>query len=97
MSHLQRSTFTVTNLSPLGLDSFSPVSNPPEVAILGVNRVRERVVPDGNDGDVAVRRRMTVDLTFDHRPLDGADAARFLETLADRVHNAETLVDACSR
>lgn len=92
MSDLQGSTFTVTNLGVLGVDSFTPVINPPEVAILGIDRVRERVVPD--DGDVAVRRRLNVDLTFDHRPVDGADAARFLTTLANRVEHAEELTDA---
>lgn len=76
-------TMTVSNLGPLGVDSFTPVINPPEVAILGVGRVRKRTVPVGEA--VAVRRRFTLDLSFDHRVVDGADAARFLDTLAAEV------------
>lgn len=80
MSDLRGSTITVTNLGVFGTDSFSPVINPPEVAILGINRIRERAVP-GDDG-VEFRRQIGIDLTFDHRPVDGADAARLLDTLA---------------
>ena len=91
MSDLQGSTLTVTNLGPFGTDSFTPIINPPEVAILAVNRIRERAVPDG-DG-VAFRRQIGIDLSFDHRPLDGADAARFLGTLDENLANAAELVD----
>lgn len=87
MSELRGGTFTVTNLGVLGVDSFTPIINPPEVAILGVGRIRERARPDGEDG-VAFRRYIGFDLTFDHRVVDGADAARFLETLADCLENA---------
>jgi len=79
MSDLQHGTFTVSNLGPLGVDSFTPIINPPEVAILGVDRLRERAVP-GEDGP-EFRREIRFDLTIDHRIVDGADAARFLETL----------------
>ncbi|WP_254533752.1 2-oxo acid dehydrogenase subunit E2 [Natrinema gelatinilyticum] len=81
MSDLKGSTFTVSNLGPLGSDSFTPVINPPEVGILGVNRIRER--PAFVDGDVESNRYLNFDLSIDHRAVDGADAARFLETLAD--------------
>lgn len=81
MSDLRGSTFTVSNLGPLGSDSFTPVINPPEVGILGVNRIRER--PTFVDGEVERRPYLNFDLSFDHRVVDGADAARFLETLAD--------------
>ena len=92
-------TFTVSNLGPLGVDSFTPIINPPQVAILGVNRVRERAVraADGggdSDGDadsgvdgVAFRRQLPLDLSFDHRVIDGADAARFLRTLASVIED----------
>ncbi|MFC7137845.1 2-oxo acid dehydrogenase subunit E2 [Halobaculum litoreum] len=83
---LRGGTFTVSNLGPLGVDSFTPVINPPQVAILGVNRIRERAVPaDTADETVAFRRHLPLDLSFDHRVVDGADAARFLDTLADRI------------
>ena len=90
MSTFRGGTFTVSNLGPLGVDSFTPVINPPEVAILGVGRLRERAIPDG-DG-VAFRQTMTLDLSFDHRVVDGADAARFLGTLSDNLEAAERYV-----
>jgi pyruvate dehydrogenase E2 component (dihydrolipoamide acetyltransferase) len=86
MSTFRGGTFTVSNLGPLGVDSFTPVINPPEVAILGVGRTTDRAVPTG-DG-VERRRELTLDLSFDHRVVDGADAARFLGTLAEHVADA---------
>jgi len=83
MKTFQGGTVTVSNLGPLGVDSFTPIINPPEIAILGVNRIREEAVPDGDD--FAVERRLTLDLSFDHRVVDGADAARFLRTLAGHL------------
>ena len=91
MKTFQGGTFTVSNLGPLGVDSFDPIINPPEVAILGVNRIREEVVPDGDD--FAVEKRLTLDLSFDHRVVDGADAARFLRTLAGHIDEAETYAE----
>jgi pyruvate dehydrogenase E2 component (dihydrolipoamide acetyltransferase) len=88
MSDLRGGTFTVTNLGVLGVDSFTPVINPPEVAILGVGRLSEQARPADDDG-VEFRREMTLDLSFDHRVVDGADAARFLGTLAEHIENAE--------
>ncbi|PGF16660.1 dihydrolipoyllysine acetyltransferase [Natrinema sp. CBA1119] len=90
MSDLRGGTFTVTNLGVLGIDSFTPIINPPEIAILGVNRIRER--PQRGDDGIEFRNRMNVDLSFDHRIVDGADAARFLATLADRLTAAEQFV-----
>ena len=90
MTDLRGGTFTVTNLGALGVDSFTPVINPPEVAILGVNRIRERAT--GGDDGVEFRRQMNFDLSFDHRVVDGADAARFLGTLADNVTDVEAFV-----
>jgi len=91
MGDLQGSTMTVTNLGPFGTDSFTPIINPPEVAILAVNRIRERAVP--SDDGVSFRREIGIDLTFDHRPLDGADAARFLETLDGNLADATGHLD----
>lgn len=91
MSTFRGGTFTVSNLGPLGVDSFTPVINPPEVAILGVDRTRERATPDG-DG-VAFRTEMGLDLSFDHRVVDGADAARFLGTLSENLTVAAQYVD----
>ena len=85
MDDLQGGTFTVTNLGLLGVESFDPIINPPQVAILGVNSIQQRPVPDGNG--VAFRRQLPLDLSFDHRVVDGADAARFLETLTEHIKN----------
>jgi pyruvate dehydrogenase E2 component (dihydrolipoyllysine-residue acetyltransferase) len=78
---LSGGTFTITNLGTYGVDSFDPILNPPQVAILGVGRIAPRVVPHG-DG-TAVRSTMTATLVFDHRALDGAPAAQFLARLKE--------------
>lgn len=90
MSDLQGSTLTVTNLGVLGVDSFTPIINPPEVAIVGLNRIRKR--PIEAESGVEFRRFMNVELTFDHRPIDGADAARFLDTLDTQLSEADALI-----
>lgn len=90
MDDLQGGTFTVTNLGVLGVESFDPVINPPQVAILGVNAITERATRA--DSGVEFRRQLPLDLSFDHRVVDGADAARFLETLAGHIENPWPLV-----
>jgi pyruvate dehydrogenase E2 component (dihydrolipoamide acetyltransferase) len=77
--------FTVTNLGAFGIDAFTPIINPPECAILGVGRIERRPVMDGDR--VVGRELVTLSLTFDHRVVDGAPAARFLQTLAMCVAN----------
>ncbi|ELK56280.1 dihydrolipoamide S-acyltransferase, partial [Haloferax sp. BAB-2207] len=93
MDDLSGGTFTVSNLGVLGVESFDPVINPPQVAILGVNTIRREAVPT-DDGDVAVRRVISFSLSFDHRIVDGADAARMLGTLVEHVENPWPLVIA---
>ena len=74
-------TFTVTALGMFGVDSFTPILNAPQSGILGVNRIRDDI---GWDGDRPVKRQvMRLSLTWDHRVLDGAPAARFLATVRD--------------
>jgi pyruvate dehydrogenase E2 component (dihydrolipoamide acetyltransferase) len=91
MDDLSDGTFTVTNLGVFGVDSFTPIINPPEVAILALNSVRERAVR-GDKDEVEFHRFMTFSLSFDHRVVDGADAAQFLQTLAENVENAHALL-----
>jgi pyruvate dehydrogenase E2 component (dihydrolipoamide acetyltransferase) len=86
MADLQGGTFTVTNLGVLGVESFDPIINPPQIGILGVNALLERVVLD-DDGTPETRRVLPLDLSFDHRVVDGADAARFLGTLAENIED----------
>ena len=77
---LRGSTFTITNLGMYDIDAFTPIINLPECAILGVGRIVARpVVLDENAEKVAVRKMMALSLTFDHRLVDGAPAARFLQ------------------
>ena len=83
MSDFQGGTFTVSNLGPLGIDSFTPIINPPQIAILGINRIRER--PAVVNGDVVPRRELRLDCSFDHRIVDGADAAAFLDAIATAI------------
>ena len=85
MSDLRGGTFTVSNLGPLGVDSFTPIINPPEVAILGVGRTRERARPDGDGVDF--RRWVTLDLSIDHRVVDGAVAAEFANTVMEHLEH----------
>ncbi|MCL6630308.1 MAG: 2-oxo acid dehydrogenase subunit E2, partial [Armatimonadetes bacterium] len=72
-------TFTITNLGSYGVDIFNPIITPGQSAILGVCRIAEK--PVVVDGQVAIRSMMNLCLSFDHRVLDGAPAAEFLQTL----------------
>ncbi len=78
-------TFTITNLGMFGITSFSPIINQPESAILGINAMIDR--PVLVNGEIAVRPVMNLSLTFDHRIVDGADAARFLARIKELVEN----------
>jgi pyruvate dehydrogenase E2 component (dihydrolipoamide acetyltransferase) len=79
----QGGTFTVSNLGMFGVDSFTAIINPPQCAILAVGRVAPRVVPHA--GDIAVRPMMTMTLSADHRVVDGAIGARFLQRVKQRL------------
>jgi pyruvate dehydrogenase E2 component (dihydrolipoamide acetyltransferase) len=77
---LRGGTFTLTNLGRYEIDAFTPIVNLPECAILGVGRIVARpVVVDAATEAIAVRKLMALSLTFDHRLVDGAPAARFLQ------------------
>jgi pyruvate dehydrogenase E2 component (dihydrolipoamide acetyltransferase) len=79
------STFSISNLGMFDIDAFTAVINPPEAAILAVGRVAER--PVVVDGAVVTRRVMAVTLSCDHRVVDGATGARFLQTLTLMLEN----------
>ncbi|MDE3723484.1 dihydrolipoamide acetyltransferase family protein [Nocardiopsis sp. N85] len=74
-------TFSVSNLGMFGVDSFSAVINPPEAAILAVGAMRQEAVVV--DGEIAVRNRISLELSVDHRAVDGAVGAAFLKDLAE--------------
>ena len=83
------STFSVTNLGMFGIDAFTPLINPPECAILGVGRINEKLVrvPRGAEW----RHMMTLSLTFDHRAIDGAPTAAFLQAIGKHLENPQEI------
>ena len=83
---MQGGTFTITNLGAHGVDAFTPIINWPETAILGLGAIRREAVV-GADDAIEARWRITLSLTFDHRALDGAPAASFLDALRTRIEN----------
>ena len=87
---LRDGTFTVTNLGSLGIESFTPVINPPQTGILGVGTITRRI-KEVNGEDVSYPA-MGLSLTFDHRALDGAPAARFLKDLCFALENFDLLL-----
>jgi pyruvate dehydrogenase E2 component (dihydrolipoamide acetyltransferase) len=85
-AELRGGTFTITNLGMYEIDAFTPIINLPECAILGVGRiVAKQVVVDAEAGQVAIRQMVFLSLTFDHRLVDGAPAARFLQQIKQYV------------
>lgn len=88
--NLKGGTFTVTNLGALGIESFTPVINPPQTAILGVNTTEQKFRE--KDGVIESYTSMSLSLTFDHRAVDGAPAARFLKDLKEALENITVLL-----
>ncbi|HEX8623410.1 MAG TPA: dihydrolipoamide acetyltransferase family protein, partial [Allosphingosinicella sp.] len=82
---LSGSTITISSLGPMGGIASTPVINRPEVAILAVNKVEEKVVPI--DGELEIRKRMNLSLSCDHRVVDGWDAASFMQDLKTLIEN----------
>lgn len=83
LEEMQGGTFTVSNLGGIGGTAFTPIVNPPEVAILGLSRAR--VEPVFVDGQFAPRTLLPLSLSYDHRVIDGADAARFTRFLVEAL------------
>ena len=88
--YLQGGTFTVTNLGPLGIESFSPLINLPQTAILGVNSIEWKIKQA--DGEFIHYPAMGLSLTFDHRAVDGALGARFLQALDRQLETFSLLL-----
>jgi 2-oxoisovalerate dehydrogenase E2 component (dihydrolipoyl transacylase) len=82
---LSGSTITISSLGPMGGIASTPVINRPEVAILAVNKVEEKVVPV--EGELEIRKRMNLSLSCDHRVVDGWDAANFMQDLKTLIEN----------
>jgi pyruvate dehydrogenase E2 component (dihydrolipoamide acetyltransferase) len=84
------STFSVSNLGMFGIDQFTAIINPPEAGILAVGGIEEK--PVAQDGTLVVRKRLRVTMSCDHRVIDGATGARFLQTLRHMLENPLMLV-----
>jgi len=90
LSDMSGGTFTITNLGTMGIDAFNPIINPPESAILGVGRtVKKPVVVD--DG-IFIQPRAVLSFTHDHRVIDGAPGAYFLQSVVRYIENPELLL-----
>jgi len=89
---LMGSTITISSLGPMGGITSTPVINRPEVAILAVNKVEEKLVPI--DGEIEIRKRMNLSLSCDHRVVDGWDAASFMQALKGLIENPLRLLSA---
>jgi 2-oxoisovalerate dehydrogenase E2 component (dihydrolipoyl transacylase) len=89
---LAGSSITISSLGPMGGITSTPVINRPEVAILAVNKVEEKLVPI--DDEIAVRKRMNLSLSCDHRVVDGWDAANFMQALKGYIENPLRLLSA---
>jgi pyruvate dehydrogenase E2 component (dihydrolipoamide acetyltransferase) len=83
LSELRGGTCTITNIGPLGGVFATPIINQPELAILGLHAIKER--PVVVDGEIAIRDMMYLSVSFDHRWVDGAEAARFMTDLVRLV------------
>jgi len=90
LEDVQGGTFTISNLGMFGVDSFGAIVNAPQAAILAVGRITDRVVAVG--GEPAVRPTFILTLSLDHRAIDGAIGARFLDTLVSLVEEPAGLV-----
>lgn len=88
--NLKGASFTVTNLGAMGIESFTPVINPPQTCILGVNNITKKIKEV--DGEDVIYPAMGLSLTFDHRALDGAPAAKFLQELCYNLENFDLLM-----
>ncbi len=91
LEDLREGTFTISNLGMYGVDAFNAIVNPPQAAILATGRIAERVVPV--DGQPAVQPMLTLTLSCDHRVVDGARAAQFLQTLVTFIEDPLGVLD----
>lgn len=89
--YLSGGTFTITNIGMFGIESFSPIINKPEVAILGINKIAEKPVVVNKE--IVIRPMMNLSLTTDHSLVDGALSAKFLKEIVDIIENPYLLID----
>jgi pyruvate dehydrogenase E2 component (dihydrolipoamide acetyltransferase) len=90
LADLKGGTFTITNYGAIGGMLGTPIINYPEVAILGVGKIKD--APVVRDGEIGIRKIMYLSLSFDHRVVDGAEAARFLNTVIEHLEDPNLLL-----
>jgi pyruvate dehydrogenase E2 component (dihydrolipoamide acetyltransferase) len=83
-------TFSISNLGMFGIDQFTAIINPPEAGILAIGAVEEKPIVE--DGELVIRKRLRVTMSCDHRVIDGATGAKFLQTLRRLIENPLMLV-----
>tara|TARA_Y100000310_G_scaffold342811_1_gene447568 strand:+ start:1021 stop:2244 length:1224 start_codon:yes stop_codon:yes gene_type:complete len=88
---LKGGVFTITNIGVIGSTYFTPIVNYPETCILGTGKIEDK--PVVVDGEIVIRKIMPISFTYDHRVLDGAEAARFMNDLIELLQKPESLVD----
>ncbi len=86
------STFSISNLGMFGIDQFTAIINPPEVGILAIGTAHDVIVPGKADGAFGVQKRLRLTMSCDHRAVDGAVGATFLQTLRRLIENPLMLV-----
>jgi len=89
LADLKGGTFSITNVGMIGGEAATPIVNYPEVAILATMKIKDRV--GAEKGDIKVRKTLPLCLSFDHRVIDGAEAARFMNDLIARLENPDFL------
>jgi len=87
---LQNGTFTLTNLGNYKIEAFTPIINPPEIAILGIGKIIDKPIVENSE--IKIAPVMTLSLSFDHRAVDGATAAEFLDDICQFIIKPETLL-----
>jgi pyruvate dehydrogenase E2 component (dihydrolipoamide acetyltransferase) len=90
LSELRGGTFTITNYGAIGGTYATPVTNYPEIAILGMGRVRD--LPVVRKGEIVVRQMLPLSLTYDHQVIDGAEATRFLNLVISYLEDPDLLL-----
>ena len=87
---MEGNTFTISNLGMFGIEEFTAIINTPDACILAVGAIRQ--VPAVVDGQIKISNRMKVTLSCDHRVVDGAQGAKFLQTLQQIIENPVSML-----
>ena len=89
LENMSGGTFTITSVGNIGGDAFTPIINYPQVGILGVEKIKEK--PVVRKGKIVIRKIVTLSLSYDHRVIDGAEGARFVNTLKEHLEDPNLL------